>query len=141
MSEYMDFYIKNENDYVPFYNCSRSNYLCCYLSSFAPTYSMPTELKENFLETAKENVVRDVNRYKERKKIVKGLQKTAIKSGSYEMSYDLMNELDEIEEELESLRYTYSKILFLEEMVDNFRYDDNELKLYFGIECNFESEE
>ena len=141
MSEYMDFYIKNENDYVPFYSCSCNNLLCEYLSSFAPTYSMPIELKETFLETAKENVVRDANRCKERKKIVKGLQKTAIKSGSYEMSIDFMHEIDEIEEELKSLRYTYSKILFLEEMVDNFRYDDNDLKLYYGIECNLESEE
>lgn len=127
MSQYMNFYIRNNDDFTLIYECNRMEILHSCLCNEVP-YGKIKRLTKDVIQTGINNAEKILKDRKNERKITKKLLKQAIKSGNVEFAEEIRVNLQDLEMQIDFTNYAYYTLSFLRSMVE-----DNVL-LYGGEE-------
>ena len=133
MSEYLEFYAKHntdENMFIPLGTFCRSNLTFQSFRDFVPSYAVVEPLNKEVLGTVRQEVEDTIKRYKkyikEEKKEIKSVEGKYSLSEFIEYKNERKSCINEIKEDIKSLRYVEYFTSFLE---------DIDAEIWCGIEC------
>ena len=127
MSQYMEIYIRKDNDFILIHESCWSAYLYQFLDDYIP-YGKIKRLDEQILNSAIERAEKQLQEAKETRKIIKKSLKGTIKIGNLEASENLKTRVKDSDMDIDFIRYAYYILYFMRDMLED------KVLLYAGIE-------
>ena len=118
MSQYMNFYVRKNDDFVLIYECNRMEVLHTCLCNEVP-YGKIKRLTKDVIQAGINNVEKILKDHKNERKVTKKLLKQAIKSGDAEFAEEIRVNLQDLEMQIDFTNYAYYTLFFLRNIVED----------------------
>lgn len=127
MSQYMEIYIRKDNDFILIHESCCTADLYQFLNDDIP-YGKIKRLDEQVLNNAIERAEKQLQETKETRKIIKKSLKGTIKNGNLQDSENLRTRIKDSDMDIDFIRYAYYVLYFMKNMLED------KVLLYAGIE-------